>query len=179
MLSFSLSRFPSVSLFPSSRTPPPPPPPPLVVVVEIPLCLSGMMRRVPLLLLFLLLLLLLLVLRRRLLLAFHRAASSTYGTTRRDEAALPSVARAPISRGAAAMPFPSSRSTSTVELLSSGPPSCRGRTRAHSLPRGERRTKISRCCERVRRSHRSRRRRRQRRLAPSTSSQLLAVNRTT
>lgn len=136
MLSFSLSRFPSVSLFPSSRTPPPPPPPPplVVVVVEIPLFLSGMMRRVPLLLLFLLLLLRLLVLRRRLLLSFHRAASSTYGTTRRDEAALPSVARAPISRGAAAMPFPSSRSTPTVELLSSGPPSCRGRTRAFTPP---------------------------------------------
>lgn len=141
MLSFSLSRFPSVSLFPSSRTPPPP----LVAVVEIPLCLSplflsGMMRRVPLLLLFLLLLLRLLVLRRRLLLSFHRAASSTYGTTRRDEAALPSVARAPISRGAAAMPFPSSRSTSTVELLSSGPRAV-AVARAHSLPRGERRTK--------------------------------------
>lgn len=34
------------------------------------------------------------------LLWFHSAASRTYGTTRRDEAGLPSIARAPISRGA-------------------------------------------------------------------------------
>jgi len=139
MLSFSLTPYPSLPLSLSLSLS-------LPVRVLLPLfrfhCIflsSLVMRRV-----FLLLLLLLLV-------SFHSAASRTYGSTRRDEAGLPSIARAPILRGAAAMPFPSSRSTSSVELPSSGSKLPRSHARVHSPWRDAR--KISRC-ERARRVHR-------------------------